>query len=221
MRIEARSERITAGAPVWARLLLTVVVPAAMGVLLLLHPMGPFEIEGALDRWYVVHVPVILLSPLLAAGGWLLLHEVPGRAAAIGRWALLPFLAFYVAWEALAAIGTGWLVRAAGSMPSDAADAAAPIVDQWWEWVNAPHWLAVLGMGAWLAFGVSAAIAHRRAGARPAVVAALAIASLYAVMHGMIQGAVPLFAMAAAGWQLAWPSPLATAEPSEDGPSQP
>jgi hypothetical protein len=41
---------------------------------------------------------MVLVIPLLAAGMYVLLDGMRGRAAAVGRLALVPYVAFYVAW---------------------------------------------------------------------------------------------------------------------------
>jgi hypothetical protein len=203
--------RSPTGSRSWSRVLLTVGVPVAFGGLLLAHPLvmtdasGLSDIAEQLGHWYVVHYGMLFFLPLLAAAGWVLVDGLPGLAARIARWSLLPFLVFLAAWEALTGIGTAWLVESAHALPPEGREVVMPVVVDWWESLNSMHWLALIGIGAWLVFGVSAAVAHRRAGSGWLVVAGLALGSLFAAGHGSLPGAIPLFALAAAGWKLSRP----------------
>jgi hypothetical protein len=49
----------------------------------------------------VVHIGMMLFIPLFAAVVYLLLRGLEGTAAQISRIALVPFVVFYSAWEAL------------------------------------------------------------------------------------------------------------------------
>jgi hypothetical protein len=85
-------------------------LPLAWAVLLLFHPGGEGteltyqEVQDKVTAWLVVHIGMMLFIPLMAAVFYLLLRGVEGTAARISRIALVPFVVFYSAWEALQGI---------------------------------------------------------------------------------------------------------------------
>jgi hypothetical protein len=97
-------------------------VPLLWGILLLFHPGGEGE-EIYLDSqdkvtpFLVVHIGMMLFIPLMAVAVLLLLRGVEGTAARVGRIALVPFVVFYSAWEALQGIGLGILVNELKGLP--------------------------------------------------------------------------------------------------------
>jgi hypothetical protein len=60
---------------------------------------------------------MMLFIPLMAAVVYLLLRGVEGTAAQVSRIALVPFVIFYSAWEALQGIGVGILVDEVNALP--------------------------------------------------------------------------------------------------------
>jgi len=97
-------------------------VPLLWAILLLFHPGGEGE-EIYLDardnvtRFLVVHIGMMLFIPLMAVVVYLLLRGVEGTAAWVSRIALVPFVVFYSAWEALQGIGVGILVNELKQLP--------------------------------------------------------------------------------------------------------
>ena len=71
-------------------------VPLAFSVLLWFHPMiGDYEgLRDVTTRFQVVHVGMVISLPLLAIAIYGLLDGLRGRAAAVGRFALIPFVVF-------------------------------------------------------------------------------------------------------------------------------
>ena len=70
-----------------ARAALLIGVPAAFSILLWFHPMvGDYDgLRDGTPRFQVVHVAMVLVLPLVAAGMHMLLDGLRGRAASIGR----------------------------------------------------------------------------------------------------------------------------------------
>ena len=90
-------------------------VPAAWAILLLFHPSGEggsiyLDLQDHVDRWYVVHIGMLIFIPLFAAAVYVLMRDVEGTAARVSRIALIPFVIFYGAFETLQGIGVGTLV---------------------------------------------------------------------------------------------------------------
>jgi hypothetical protein len=90
-------------------------VPAAWAVLLLFHPGGEpdtiyLNLQDKVDRFLAVHVGMLIFIPLFAAAVYVLTRNVEGTAARVSRFALIPFVIFYGAFETLQGIGVGTLV---------------------------------------------------------------------------------------------------------------
>src|SRR5215218_2917698 len=109
-------------------------VPLLWGILLLFHPGGEgtevsyLELQDKVTAWLVVHIGMMLFIPLMAAVVYLLLRGVKGTAARISRIALVPFVVFYSAWEALQGIGVGILVDEVNGLPQTERATGADLV---------------------------------------------------------------------------------------------
>jgi hypothetical protein len=109
-------------------------VPLAWAVLLLFHPGGEGteityqEVQDKVTAWLVVHIGMMLFIPLMAAVVYLLLRGVEGIAARVSRIALVPFVVFYSAWEALQGIGVGILVDEVNALPQTERATGADLV---------------------------------------------------------------------------------------------
>lgn len=179
-------------------------VPVALAALLAAHPLlgfDPFVLEGRLTRWFAVHYGLLVLLPALGGVAWATLRGFTGPFALAGRGGVLVFVAFYAAYDALAGLGTGMLLRRALAADEATRAAVSPLLTDWWVTLN-PHWIATVGAVAWATFTVCAVVLHRRAGAHPVVVWGLSIGGLYALAHGSIPATVTLLAFAAAVWRL-------------------
>ena len=154
--------------------------PLALGLVTLVHPIvrrsPAVELQGRVGLWLGVHLLQLALFCLLAVTVWLLVDGLPGRAAAVSRAALLPFVAFYSAFDALVGLATGQMVRKAAELPQ-----AAVTADVLWAGrLHDPLVGAVVlpGILAWLTASLAAALALARAGAPRSGVVALVLAGL-------------------------------------------
>jgi hypothetical protein len=153
-------------------------VPLAWAVLLVFHAAPDSnDIYGSLrdeaTSFIVVHVGSIAFIALMGLALYLLLRDVPGRAARISRLAIVPFVAFYAAADAIAGIATGVLVKEA----NDGADTAAGAQALWDNFITGDL-LFWLGGTAWIVATIAAAVAYRQAGARTAVVALIGLSAI-------------------------------------------
>jgi uncharacterized membrane protein YdfJ with MMPL/SSD domain len=155
----------------------------------ILHPMGtPYEgIADEIDMWIYVHVFQLVLIPFLAAGVWMLLSGLQSVAALVARVALVVWMVFFTAFDAIAGIATGVLARHAHSLSGD--DQAGVI--------SAVNFLfndsqlaggdfSILGNiahPAWVVLAVAAAVALYKAGSSRVVVGAMLLSVLFA-SHG-------------------------------------
>ena len=99
--------------------------PLLWAVLILFHPMpgGDSTLDGiddVVDRWLIVHVGQLILTPLLFLAVWRLLDGLTSTAATISRCALVVWTVFFSAYDAVQGIATGLLVRHADGVPRSA-----------------------------------------------------------------------------------------------------
>jgi hypothetical protein len=190
---------------IWARAAL-IAIPAAFAVLLWFHPMvGDYEgIRDVTTRFQVVHVAMVLVLPLLALGVYVLLDELPGRAAAVGRIALIPFVAFYVPYVAFEGIALGVLGQELNGLPVAQRDAVAPgLVESFARnpVLGEPGVFWAVGTTAWMVAIVATTLAFRRAGAPLALQILIGLSALIAA-HAPPLAPVGLVCFAAAGWMV-------------------
>jgi hypothetical protein len=152
------------------RAALFVGVPLAFAVILSFHPMiGDYEgLRDVTTRFQIVHVAMVLAIPLLAIAIHKLLGGLGGRAATVGRVALIPFVVFYVPYVAFEGVALGILGQELNALPADQRDAvAARLVENFATnpILGEPGIFWALGTVAWLVVIVSTVLAFRRAGA--------------------------------------------------------
>jgi len=184
--------------------------PIAFGVASLLHPVPGHQpivdaLEPRLGRWLGVHVAQLVLLILLAATLWLLVEGLPTRAATVCRLALVPFLAFYTAFDAVVGIGTGTLVGLARGLDGDARVTAVRLIQTFWGTqltLGTPIFTVIVAAHlAWLLAVGAAVVALRQTGARMAVVCFLALAGmLFAIGHPFPTGTAAIACLGAATW---------------------
>jgi hypothetical protein len=171
------------------------VVPALM------HPMGdPYAgIAGEIDRWLFVHMAQLLLVPFVGALVWVLLAGLQSAAARVARAALVAWLVFFSAFDAVAGIATGVLSRHAGSLAGEEREGVVAAIDFLFDDSKLVgggfSLLGNLGHGAWMVAAVAAAVAFHQAGARRAVVTATLLSVMFAAHSGppAVIGLVALF----------------------------
>jgi hypothetical protein len=188
--------------PFW---LLVFAVPIVWAVLLLFHPNpegGPFEsIRDVVDRWLIVHVGQLVLTPLLVLAVWRLVDGLPSRAATVSRAAAVVWAVFFTAYDSIQGISTGLLIRYADAdLAGDEQAGVARALD----YLVSDSQLAgnisavgLIGNAAWLAVAIGAAVALHKAGTGKVAVVA-AVLSVVFVVH-TAPAAVGLVALAIAG----------------------
>jgi hypothetical protein len=167
------------------RWLLLAGTPAALGAVLWAHPHGgAYEtVATAADAWLAVHLLLLPLFALLGAVVYVLLAGFSGRTATIGRLGVAVYVVFYTAFEAIAGIATGLVVRGTGSLSGTERAGAVAAYDAI---VTSPvvGVLALLGVAGMLVAVAALALELRRAGAPILPVASLAGVPIAIVGHG-------------------------------------
>jgi hypothetical protein len=172
-------------------------VPLAWAVLLVFHPAPDSDdIYGSLrdeaTRFTVVHLGSIAFIALMGEVLYLVLRDLPGPAAQISRLAIVPFIAFYAAADAIAGLATGVLVNEANDGAATAQGAQAL-----WDNFITGNLLFWIGGTAWIVAALAAAVAFRQAGARTAVVVLIGLSAIVA-FHGPPLGPIGLLCFAGA-----------------------
>jgi hypothetical protein len=165
-------------------------VPLLWGILLLFHPAGDGtamyrDLHDQVTPMLVVHIGMLLFLPLMAVVMYALLRGVDGTAARISRLALVPFVVFYGAWEALQGIANGILVDQVNGLPEAQRATAAGTVQDFAEsiLVRDGGVLGSIGSLAFITAAIAAGIALRRAGAALWVAVLLGLAGFLITAH--------------------------------------
>jgi hypothetical protein len=144
--------------------------PIALGALAAIHPMMPADNLGI---WNLIHTLQIPLVALLGISVILLLRGDGSRIAAAARLMVVPWVAFFAAFDGVAGLATGALAGFAHEHPG----MSATVAEATTALVDSPFLAAGLPLGATVfslvVFG-GAAFALQRAGV--SVLAAVAIA---------------------------------------------
>jgi hypothetical protein len=185
--------------------LLVFAAPLLWALLLLFHPMpgghSPYlGIKDDVDRWLLVHVGQLVLTPFLFLAVWRLLDGLPSAAARVSRSALVVWTVFFSAYDSIQGVATGVLVSHANGRAGDERAAVAGAIDSLVNDSILAGNISVLGLvagAAWLVTAIAAAVALHRAGAGRAVVAATCLSIVFA-MH-VSPAAIGLLALAFAG----------------------
>jgi len=91
--------------------------PIALGTLAAIHPMMPADNLGT---WNLIHTLQIPLVALLGISVVLLLGGINSRVATAARLAILPWVAFFAAFDGVAGLATGALAGFAHDHPGTA-----------------------------------------------------------------------------------------------------
>jgi hypothetical protein len=185
-------------------LALTIGVPLAWAVLLWFHPdVDPNHVYADLRddvvAYQIVHVGTLVFIGLLGLALYLLVRDLPGRAAKLSRLAIGPFVLFYAAWESVIGLAIGALVQHGNDAPVRQRPAVADAIQSLGDnvIVGDPGIVGSVGALAWILAVVAAAIAYRHVGA-PLVATILLALSFMVVSHPPPIGPIGLVCFAGA-----------------------
>ena len=182
--------------------LVVLAAPLAWVAVAFLHPDSePYEgIADEADRWISVHVMQLLLTPVLAAGVWLLVDGIHSAAASVTRAGLAIWMVFFSAFDAVAGIATGVLTRHANSLAGSEKEGVVSAINFLWDDSRLAGGtysvLGFLGQLSWVLLAIAAAVALYRAGFRWPLVVATLVSVLFAAHAGPLAavGLVAFFA---------------------------
>jgi hypothetical protein len=179
-------------------------VPLAWAVLLWFHPdVDPNHVYADLREdvvaYQVVHVGTLVFIGLLGLALYLLVRDLPGRAATISKLAIGPFVLFYAAWESVIGLAIGALVQHGNDAPVRQRPAVADSIQSLGDnvIVGDPGIVVMVGSLAWVVAVVAAAIAYRQVGA-PLLATILLALSFVVVSHPPPIGPIGLVCFAGA-----------------------
>jgi len=172
-------------------LFLLVGAPLAWVVLLLFHPGGEgkeiyLDLRDQVTRMLVVHVGMMIFIPLMAVVVYVLLRGVEGTAARVSRIALVPYVIFYGAWEALYGIGLGILGHEVNALPETERAVGAALIQDFADNVLIRGFgvFVTIGSLAFIVAAIAAGIALRRnAGASISVAILLGLSGFLITAH--------------------------------------
>jgi hypothetical protein len=157
-------------------------------ILGIVHPAN-IEVGDKTTLYLWIHLiqPVLIL--LLAWSIWLLVEDLPGRAAQIARIAIVPYAIVYSMFDALAGVGLGQVIRQANAMnPADAAAIQRLLDDSGTDYIGMGLWIAS-GL-AWFVMAFAAALAVKPlAGRGPTLLMAMG-AAIFAIAHPFPTGPI-------------------------------
>jgi hypothetical protein len=182
----------------------TIGVSLAWAVLLWFHPDVDRnhvyrDLQNDVTAYLVVHVGTLIFIGLMGVALYLLVRDMPGRAARISRLAIGPFVLFYGAWETVIGLAIGALVQHANDAPVGQRPAVADAIQSLGNnaIVGDPGVVGSVGALAWVVAVIAAAVAYRRAGA-PTLAWVLLGLSLLVVSHPPPVGPIALLFFAGA-----------------------
>jgi hypothetical protein len=150
----------------------------------------PAEIEVGDDT--TLYIGIHLVQPFfilfLAWGTWLLVKDLPGRAAQVARIAIVPYAIAYSMFDAIAGVALGGIVRMAND--ASAADGAVVqrLMDTGTDYVGVA--LFVASDLSWFVMALAAAIAVKPIGGRgPTLLMAIG-AAIFAIAHPFPTGPI-------------------------------
>jgi hypothetical protein len=185
-------------------LALAIGVPLAWAVLLWFHPnVDPNHVYADLRdnvvAYQIVHAGTLVFIGLIGVALYLLVRDLPGRAARISRMAIGPFVLFYAAYESVIGLAVGALVQHGNDVPARQRPAVADAIQGLGDnvIVGDPGVVASVGSLAWIVAVLAAAIAYRGLGA-PVLATVLLGLSLVVVSHPPPIGPIGLVCFAGA-----------------------
>jgi hypothetical protein len=179
-------------------------VPLAWAVLLWFHPnVDPNHVYADLRdnvvAYQVVHAGTLVFIGLTGLALYLLVRDLPGRAAGISPLAIGPFVLFYAAYESVIGLAVGALVQHGNDAPVSQRPAVADAIQSLGDnvIVGDPGIVASVGSLAWIVAVLAAAVAYRGLGA-PVLATVLLGLSLVVVSHPPPIGPIGLACFAGA-----------------------
>jgi hypothetical protein len=205
------------------RVLIVFGTPIAFAITGFLHLVADGDVpdiysglKGHAGLWIAIHVVQLLLILLLAVAVYWLTEGLTSTAARVSRVALLPYLVFYSAFDAVVGLSNGLVVKYGSELPPaeqavlrGVSDALANLIHQ-----PVPLTIYLVGTLSWAVAVIAAAVALSQAGARRAATIPLGLAgAIGAIDHAAPFGPVAMLLFIIAAFVL---SRARTVRPTSD-----
>jgi hypothetical protein len=185
----------------WLRRACFLVAVVGYFIIGVIHP-DDLEVGDATSLYLGIHFVQLLLILMLAWGTWFLVKDLPGRAAQIARVAIIPYAIVYSAFDAIAGVAIGIIIREANGLSTAEGAAVQRIFDDSdgvTEAITAAFWAG--GGLTWFVMALAAAIAVKPIGGLgPTLLMAIG-AAIFAVGHPFPPGPIGI---AIFGLGIAW-----------------
>lgn len=150
--------------------------------------------------WLHVFQPVLIL--LLGWGFWLMVKDLPGRAAQVARIAILPFVIAYTTLDAIAGIATGMIIDEANRLSDSGAAAVRRVLEEPSTATDALSIVIFVAAGlSWFVLVLAAAIAVKPIGGLGPTLLMAVGAAIFAAGHPFPPGPIGI---ALFGLGVAW-----------------
>jgi uncharacterized membrane protein YccF (DUF307 family) len=157
---------------------------------IIIGAIHPAEIEvGDETTLYIgIHLVQPFFILLLAWGTWLLVKDLPGRAAQVARIAIVPYAIAYSMFDAIAGVALGGIVRMANDASAAEGAVVQRLMDTGTDYVGMV--LFVASDLSWFVMALAAAIAVKPIGGRgPTLLMAIG-AAIFAIAHPFPPGPI-------------------------------
>jgi cytochrome bd-type quinol oxidase subunit 2 len=176
-------------------------VPFLYLVLGLLHPNPDPGLGDDTSLFIGLHFAQLFLIGGLAYSLWMLVDGVENLAARLARALILPYVITYAAFDAIAGIAMGSVVREANALPAADQAAAGRLIDALREETWDGYLLYFLTALIWFAAVLAVVLALRKSAPRPALVLMAIGAAVFAVGHPQPTGPIGMaFFLAGVAW---------------------
>ena len=171
----------------WLRRTFFLVAIVGYFILGIVHP-ADIEVGDETALYLTIHLVQPALILFLAWGIWLLVKDLPGRAAQVARVAIVPYAIAYSMFDAIAGVALGQIVREASAMSAAEAAAVQRAMDSGTDFIGMGIWLAS-GL-TWFAMAFAAAVAVKQVvGLGPTLLMAIG-AAIFAIAHPFPPGPI-------------------------------
>jgi hypothetical protein len=171
-----------------ARRWLMIGAPLAFAALLQkFHPVGGDDfytlVSENSNAWLTVHYGAAVMFPLMGYLIWLLVRDIPGRAATVTRIALPIYAVFYGVFEALVGLASGIVAQQSNGMTGAAREGVAEAVNgiMTHPILGDAGVFSSIGSVAWLVAIAGAILALRQVGVGHAALVLLGLGTFMAV----------------------------------------
>jgi uncharacterized membrane protein YccF (DUF307 family) len=184
----------------WLRRAFIFTAVAGYFILGAVHP-AEINVGDETTLYLSLHLVQPVLILLLAWGIWLLVKDLPGRAAQIARLAIVPYAIVYSMLDAIAGVALGQAVREANKLSAADGAVVQRILDGdgGQDYIGIVIWVAS-GL-AWFTMAFAAALAVRRIGGLGPTLLMAVGAAIFAVGHPFPPGPIGI---ALFGLGVAW-----------------